>query len=384
MTPAAPNTCAVLFEGAGGSTEGLRNAGYETIGYEFWATAVETAIANQHVSRLHDLSDASLDHLIEPAEVLWASSPCQPFSVAGDGEGEFDDRDGFPWALRILANMLPKVAFFENVKGLTFQKHSAYFAGVLATIRTLGYDAEWKVLNCADYGVPQTRERCIIIARRDGGRIVWPMPTHTEQPGMFTEQWVSVLDALPHLPSHLGIGYWRGQGMIERHRERPLASVGLPAPTVHGRSEHNWHLAKVMGAGMVERHGDRPVRDMDEPAFTVRADGGGNAPGGFVLHYRQNQPDGTPITCDLTDRPAPTIGTQSASQWCITEPGTEVGDSPASQEDVIKLTIPELATLQGFPPDYVFTGTKTAQAKLVGNAVPPRLAQVVAEANRPV
>jgi site-specific DNA-cytosine methylase len=366
---AAPNTCAVMFEGAGGSTEGLRNAGYETIGYEFWATAVETAIANRHVSRLHDLSDASLDHLIEPAEVLWASSPCQPFSAAGDGEGEFDDRDGFPWALRILAMMQPKVAFFENVKGLTFQKHSAYFAGILATIRALGYEVEWKVLNCADYGVPQTRERCIIIARRDGGRIVWPMPTHTEQPGMFTEQWVSMERAL-------------GWGMTDRpfysvatgHLDAAgIGGSGARAGLALAQSGGSWVAAKTMGAGMVERYGDRPVRTLDQPSFTVR-EGGGNSPGGFVLNYRQNQPDGTPITCDLTDRPSPTVGTMAVGQWIISN----------DEGDTIRVSVQDLATIQGFPSDYVWCGTKTAQAKMVGNAVPPRLAQVVAEANRPV
>jgi site-specific DNA-cytosine methylase len=90
-----------------------------------------------------------------------------------------------------------------------------------------------------------------------------------------------------------------------------------------------------------------------------------------VLHFRQTNTAGEPITCDVTDRPAPTIGTQSQSQWII-EPCT------------IRLTTPELAALQGFPPDWTWTGTKTQQARMIGNACPPALVHAVAAVNRPV
>jgi site-specific DNA-cytosine methylase len=315
-------------------------------------------------------------------------------TAAGDQEGEFDDRDGFPWTLRIIDRFRFPVVFIENVKGLTFAKHSAYFGGVLETLRQLGYDVEWKVLNCADYGVPQTRERCIIIARNDGGPITWPMPTHTSGDSLFLEPWVCMADALG----------W-DDGRVQ---------------------------TKTMGAGMVERHGARPPRTLAEPSFAVRANGGGNASGGFVwklrggthahaTERRGGEPSPTLLAKhDITgwqwvlDRgaaiatgalllnphtsPAPTVvgssGCQTPWQW-IRPATTIAGDTrvvqpgghhqPGEQsENAIRCTIAELATLQGFPPGYVFTGTKTAQAKQVGNAVPPRLAQVVAEVNRPI
>lgn len=160
----------VLFEGAEGATHGLHTAGYETVGYDFWQPAVTCARANGFDAHLHDLSDPAADHLIADADLWWASPPCQPFSAAGDGEGEFDDRDGFPWVLRLVAARLPKVLIVENVKGLTFRKHSAYFCAVLEGFRALGYEVDWRVLNCADHGVPQTRERTIIVCRRSRGR----------------------------------------------------------------------------------------------------------------------------------------------------------------------------------------------------------------------
>jgi DNA (cytosine-5)-methyltransferase 1 len=346
---------AVYFEGAGGSTCGLRDAGFVTVGFEYWQTAVDTARANGHTSCLHDLSDAARDVDLPHTPVAWFSPPCQPFSAAGDGEGEFDDRDGFPWTLRIIARTLPAVVFIENVKGLTFAKHSDYFGGVLAAIRALGYEVDWKVLNTADFGVPQTRERCIIIARRDGGRIVWPAPTHTEQPGMFTEQWVSLAAAVPSVARRLGRDR-RGKGMTERHADRPDIDPSLPAPTIHRNTEKD------------------------------------------LLFVRTNQISGADYYRRTIDDPCPSITTMAGRNWWVDRPATTINGDPrvsapgrhdpevsgSQQADAIRLTIPELATLQGFPPGYIFTGTKTAQAKQVGNAVPPRLAQVVAEANRPI
>jgi DNA (cytosine-5)-methyltransferase 1 len=347
----------VFFDGAGGSNNGLIAAGFTTVGYENWQPAIDTSRANGHTVIPCDLSDPANDDLILPAEVGWFSPPCQPFSAAGDQEGEFDDRDGFPWTLRIIDRFRFPVVFIENVKGLTFAKHSDYFGGVLAAIRALGYEVEWKVLNCADYGVPQTRERCIIIARRDGGRITWPMPTHTEQPGMFTEQWVSMAQALGW-GEGAAIEYNRGTGLIERHGERRPHPFTEPAPTISTHAEKDYHV---------------------------------------VLDTRRGQnEDGTTQQITL-DRPAPSV-TGGRDQWIWTRPATTINGDPrvsapgrddpevsgSQQADAIRLTIPELATLQGFPPGYIFTGTKTAQAKQVGNAVPPKLAQVVAEVNRPI
>jgi DNA (cytosine-5)-methyltransferase 1 len=351
-----------LFCGAGGASEGLDKAGYDVVGFDNWQPAVDTHNANGLKAHPHDLSYPALDDLIPECDLMWLSCPCQPFSAAGDGEGEFDGRDGFPWGLRLVAARRPAVVIFENVKGLTFAKHRPYFAGVLESLRALGYDVDWKVLNCADYGVPQTRERCFIVCRRDGGPITWPMPTHTSPAGMFTEPWVTMADALG----------WSG-----------------------------FEAVKLMGAGMVERHGERPSRRDDEPAFAVRAQGGNRDIGGFVLQrtildYRQNAgATGEPITVDVTERPAPTVGTQSQGQWVLTRPATTIaGDTrvfqpgghhqPGEQsQNSIRLTIPELAKLQGFPDDWVWTGTKTNQARQVGNAVPPVMAQLLAEANTP-
>lgn len=312
----------VLFAGAGGSSLGLEQAGYRTVGYEYWKPAADTHNANGMTCRIHDLSVQPLDTMFLPCDLLWASPPCQPFSAAGDGEGEFDDRDGFPWTLRIIARLLPPVVIIENVKGLTFAKHHAYLAGIFNDLRELGYDVDWRVLNSADYGVPQTRERCFIIARRDNKPITWPAPTHTQGDSLFLEPWVTMAQALG----------WDVTSLVlqdSNTANSPRDPTTLPASTV------------------------------DTYCMKWRV----------TLNYRQTNRDGEPITCDVTDRPAPTVGTQSGSQWIV--------------NDAIRLTIAELARLQDFPDHYEWCGTKTDQARQIGNAVPPTMARVLAEVNRP-
>ena len=312
----------VLFAGAGGSSLGLEQAGYRTVGYEYWKPAADTHNANGMTCRIHDLSVQPLDTMFLPCDLLWASPPCQPFSAAGDGEGEFDDRDGFPWTLRIIARLLPPVVIIENVKGLTFAKHADYFSSVLRAIADLGYRVDWRVLNSADYGVPQTRERCFIIARRDNKPITWPAPTHTQGDSLFLEPWVTMAQALGWDVTSLVL-----QDSNTANSPRDLTT--LPASTV------------------------------DTYCMKWRA----------TLNYRPTNRDSEPITRDVTEPPAPTVGTQSGSQWIV--------------NDAIRLTIAELARLQDFPDDYEWCGTKTDQARQIGNAVPPTMARVLAEVNRP-
>lgn len=310
-----------LFAGAGGASLGLRRAGYVVAGFEYWRPAWETHNDNGILCSLHDLSDPDGDELIPPCDLLWASPPCQPFSAAGDGLGEHDDRDGFPWTLRIIGKLLPSVVVIENVKGLTFDKHAEYFGAVLLALGDLGYEWQWRVLNSADYGVPQTRERCFIVARRDGGRIVWPAPTHTPGDSLFLEPWVTMAQAL-------------GWGMTDM----PYGTIatarttGGPDPTGLGGSGARAALYAERDAG---------CWSYGRPATTIAGDTRVFQPGG---HH---------------------------------EPGQQ-------SENAIRLTIAELATLQGFPADWQWTGTKTDQARQVGNAVPPIMAEVLATANRPV
>jgi DNA (cytosine-5)-methyltransferase 1 len=351
-----------LFCGAGGASLGLERAGYTVTGFDYWSRAVDTHNLNGLLAYEHNLALSSCDAGIPECDLLWASPPCQPFSAAGDGEGEADERDGFPWALRIIGRLLPSVVIFENVKGITFDKHSEYFGSVLLALTGLGYEWDWRVLNAADYGVPQTRQRCFIVARRDGGRIVWPLPTHTEDAGLFTEPWVTMAAAL-------------GWGMTAKPFGTVAGANNTGGPDMWG----------VGGSGA-------------QAALVAERDSGR-----WVLNtgcnWQKGQDRDAAQKINATTQPAPTVSCISGNQWQVWphhRPATTIaGDTrvfqpgghhePGEQsQNAIRLTIGELALLQGFPADYQWTGTKTDQARQVGNAVPPVMAQVLAEANRPV
>jgi DNA (cytosine-5)-methyltransferase 1 len=282
----------------------------------------------------------------------------------------------------------------ENVKGLTFEKHGPYLSRILTAVRQLGYRYEWRVLNSADYGVPQTRERFFLIARLDGGPIVWPTVTHTKEPGLFTERWVSMADVLGWGMDARPFGTVASARTTGGPDIEGLGGSGARATLYQERDEGRWVARKLMGAGMVERHGDRPVRTADEPAFTVRAQGGNRDIGGFVWAVDTHTLNGV---IDADAQPAPTFAPgNDVKSWVWERPATTIaGDvrvfqpgghhQPGEQsQNAIPVTIPELARLQDFPDGYRFCGTKTDQARQIGNAVPPTMARILAAANRPL
>jgi DNA (cytosine-5)-methyltransferase 1 len=213
-----------LFCGAGGASLGLHQAGYDVLGFDNWELAVESHIANGLPAILADLTIHDWSVYATP-DLLWASPPCQPFSAAGKQLGPDDKRDCVPdfiFAARALGR--PPVLVMENVQGLTFKKHEEYLGWVLLMLEDLGYAVEWKVLNAADYGVPQTRKRFILIARNDGVAIKWPDPTHSKN-GNDLKPWVTMAEAL-------GWGFGDGPARAICGNRRPRWCYEGPGRTI--------------------------------------------------------------------------------------------------------------------------------------------------------
>ncbi|TSA40064.1 MAG: DNA (cytosine-5-)-methyltransferase [Methylococcaceae bacterium] len=201
-----------IFSGAGGLAKGLELSGFEHAAFvEFNKYACDSLAENFDPERVFfgDIKDFDLDSL-EQIDVVAGGPPCQPFSLGGKHKANQDSRDMFPYAIRAIEKLAPKAFVFENVKGLLRQNFSDYFEYIilrlsypdfaskngshweyhldeLRNISKFGYtgkkyDVKYKLINAADYGVPQTRERVVIVGIRSDLSLPWSFPpeTHSE------------------------------------------------------------------------------------------------------------------------------------------------------------------------------------------------------------
>jgi len=167
-----------LFAGCGGLALGFEAGSFQTVGYEVLGDACATYRQNLQ-SSCYQINLTSSSDLIEGAEVIIGGPPCQPFSVGGNQLGLKDSRDGFPTFISAVKRYHPKLALFENVRGMLF-RNQAYFEEIVYDLESLGYLVEWQLLNAAHYGVPQKRERLFCVAHQGGWK--WPEKTHLISP----------------------------------------------------------------------------------------------------------------------------------------------------------------------------------------------------------
>ena len=156
-----------LFAGCGGLSLGFEAAGFETIGYEMVPSAVDTYNRNLNGHCL--LTRLEVGFKYPHADIVIGGPPCQPFSVRGKQQGMLDARDGFPVFIDAVRQLSPKVFLFENVRNLAFS-HKWYLELIINSLRELGYTVEYRCLNAVDFGVPQNRERIIVVGHRSSFR----------------------------------------------------------------------------------------------------------------------------------------------------------------------------------------------------------------------
>lgn len=152
-----------LFAGCGGLSLGFEAAGYETIGYELEEAAVNTY--NKNLKGKCHLQKLEVGFEYPQADIVIGGPPCQPFSVFGNQKGMKDARDGFPIFIDAIKQIQPKVFLFENVRNLAYS-HKWYFDLIKDALCKLGYIVEHKCLNAVNYGVPQNRERMIVVGHK--------------------------------------------------------------------------------------------------------------------------------------------------------------------------------------------------------------------------
>lgn len=154
-----------LFAGCGGLALGFEAAGFRTHGWEKDADACATYRHNlqQPCEQVTLAADTSLPG----ADIVIGGPPCQPFSVGGHQRGGADARDGLPIFVAAIERIQPKLWLFENVRGL-LGRNKPYLDHIIARLYALGYSIDMRVLNAVEYGVPQNRERLIVVGHRGG------------------------------------------------------------------------------------------------------------------------------------------------------------------------------------------------------------------------
>lgn len=176
-----PLTVLELCTGGGGQALGLELAGFECVG------AVENDLHACNTLR-HNRPNWSVRHAnvedvsgreFRGIDLIAAGVPCPPFSVAGKQLGASDERDLFPEAVRIIEEAQPMAIMLENVAGFASSKFADYRTALFRRLESIGYRAEWQMLNASDYGVPQLRPRFVLVGLRAKyfNNFEWPLPT---------------------------------------------------------------------------------------------------------------------------------------------------------------------------------------------------------------
>lgn len=183
-----------LFSGAGGLDIGFHQAGFHTVfATDVWDKACETLRKNHTADEvvcgdIRNIDFKELKSKIGTVDCLIGGPPCPPYSqtrhyLIGKADGFADEKAGFavPEYFRAVEELRPTVFFFENVDGFSFKTHQEAFSFLKEKSDALGYNISYKVINCANYGVPQTRKRFICVGTKKGlPSFVFPEETHAE------------------------------------------------------------------------------------------------------------------------------------------------------------------------------------------------------------
>ncbi len=170
-----------LFSGAGGMDLGFINAGFEIVwANDFFKEAVESYKKNVDDKIVYgDITKIDSSEMPDDIDLVIGGFPCQGFSIANSKRSMKDERNFlYKEMLRVIRDKNPKFFVAENVKGILSMKKGKVIEMIKKDFRKLGYVVDAEVLNAAEYGVPQARERVVIIGNRIGVKNPYPKPTH--------------------------------------------------------------------------------------------------------------------------------------------------------------------------------------------------------------
>lgn len=342
-----------LFSGAMGLDLGLAEAGLKVvIGQDLDPACVATMRINGHKALDGDIREIKEADLLEQAGLargepflICGGPPCQPFSTAGKRLGINDPRGSlFMDFIRMIDYIRPRFFIMENVKGITSaplkhiplaerdkgdpeQQAGTVLDVILSEFDKLGYKTVYGLLDAVNYGVPQFRERFVLIGSRDKEAVFMPFPTHFQKHQDPRYRWRTLQDVVRDLEPDCG--------ECAAFSKDRLAYLQLVP------EGGNWR--------------DLPEDVRKEAMGGAYGSGGGKV--GFYRRLSYSQPSPTLVTSPV----------QKATMMCH-----PTQDRP--------LSIREYARIQQFPDDWKFTGTTVAKYRQIGNAVPVGLAAALGKA----
>ena len=363
-----------IFSGAGGLAKGFEDAGFTHSGFvEFNSHACASLRQNFDPTKVYcgDIRDYDL-YALTSIDVVAGGPPCQPFSFAGKGKANDDSRDMFPYAIKAIEKLAPKAFVFENVKGLLRESFSEYFDYILlrltypsftpnvgedwrdhlATLKQtedmgyagIKYKVQCKLLNAADYGVPQTRERVVIVGIRSDINSSWtfPAPTHSEDRLLWDQ--------------HVTGDYWKRHDIAPRFESNDFA---LQTDSVR-------RLQARYGMFEPETFAWQTVRDALKDVPDPKSGHG------IEDHiYKAGARSYPGHTGSYVDSAAKTVKAGGH--------GVPGGENMIRYEDgsIRYFTVYEAKLIQTFPYDFKITGAWGEAMRQIGNAVPVRLAFIL-------
>jgi DNA (cytosine-5)-methyltransferase 1 len=277
-------TAIEICAGAGGQSLGLHLAGFEhTLAVELDGTAALTLRHNfarrgldPGLVREGDVADETVwkpSDYRGKVSLLAGGVPCPPFSVAGKQLGAADERDLFAWAVRTAESVQPEAVLLENVRGLNDARFGGYRQAVIDEFTRMGYQADWRLIEARDFGVPQLRPRMILVALRPEyvDYFEWPEAKRTEE---------TVATVLAQLMGSRGFPY------LDEWLER----ADSIAPTVVGGSKK--HGGADLGPTRAKRAWE---------ALWVDAHGIADLPPGYDWE-REMHPRGPKLTVEMVQK----------------------------------------------------------------------------------
>lgn len=340
-----------LFAGVGGLSYGFaHNDHFHIVMANEFEKDIATAYSLNHPtvkminSDIRDITAEQLRKVLGDTKIdlIVGGPPCQSYSTLG--KRQMDDRAHlFEEYCRILSIVKPQAFVFENVSGLTSMQGGKLIETIKDEFRKLGYDVKSKVLNAVDFGVPQYRDRVILVGVRGKNEFVYPKETHGD--GLLP--YLTVEDAFSDLPA-LKSGQICNEYATNPNNDfqKYLRASGCP-----------------LTENEAPKNGERLIRIME-----ALPDGGSKDD--LPEEIRPKSGYGNTYAKMWWKKPAPTVtrnfATPSSSR-CV------------HPRDSRAMTTREGARLQSFPDDYQFYGSRSMKNLEIGNAVPPLLSIAIAE-----